>query len=203
MDRTIQNRILDTVHDDLMPSDLIILSEFKSWPPLVASSIQLLSVVYTRWVPWATATIYIKKGNYDTSYMETVGLFFGADSADTPGLAVFKYGARMSILFLLLSGVISFQSIAMSIVNYSRAKTVAFREQLLLLVISVFCHMMALLVYLIVTVSSLGSGGYYGDGVFITALATAAGLVCFFMSYAANILIPIREQQLRSQGEGQ
>jgi hypothetical protein len=171
------------------------LSHFKTWPPIFASSMQIISVIYTRWVPWAEVAVYIRNGTYETLYMVDVGLSIGKEYAPLPGLEYFLYGARIATFFLLLSAVISFQSLAMSIATYMHQGTIEFREQLLLLVISVFCHLMAFLLYLILTISSLGARGSYDDGVLVTALTTAAGVACFFTSYTAGVLIRSKEKE--------
>jgi hypothetical protein len=106
------------------------------------------------------------------------------EAAEKPFFAA--SGVVVSLLFLTMF--LSLCSVGISLYHLFKDCAIRFNGQLLLLIAAMSCNSLAVAIYLLLTVSYL-NGGYYVDGVWITALMSITGLLCILVSFAADVEI--------------
>jgi hypothetical protein len=132
----------------------------------------VLSPVFS---PGTAPPIHVPDNKHDKILLE---------AAEKPFYDASGYVVSLLVLNALLCGF----SICISLYHFCQEGIIRFNGQLLLLIAAMCVNSLAVAVYIIMTIFYL-NGGYYIDGVWITALMSITGLLCILVSFAADVEI--------------
>jgi hypothetical protein len=158
----------------------------KSTAPLFASFLCAWLTIFSLFVPWSRPNFEIDETDYEMSLPVTFGLFvaFSNQNSDERS-GPFLQAANLAILFLLLSTVLSFISILVSLLRCLKLNDVFFEGQNLILVSCISFNLLAVGSYISITVSHM-NGGYYINGIWLNITTVLTGLLCSLISMIAD-----------------
>ena len=169
----------------------------RSTPPFLASVVGLFSTLFSLLVPWSCLNVIVDNSDYQVSLPANFGLLevLDAERIDQH-YAPFLKAALTTVLFLIISAIVSLISISISVFCVIKFNSLFFNGQNLLLVAAISFNLLAIGFYIISTVSSL-DGGSYTNGIWLNAVIVLTGLFCVLISLFADAEMKRVSQDIR------
>ena len=171
----------------------------RTVPSFLACLLSTLLSLYEQNQPWSRVDLVIKDkvGAFWVTESVEVSLSVGEDaslprdaytSAARVGLQPFVAAGRVALVLLFFSFAASSLSVGTSVLRYVQKGTLAYKSQLLSLIVATALHFFAVVLYLILTVGQLGTGGYYLRGLHVALVNVVIGICCVVVSFLADAI---------------
>jgi len=157
---------------------------FKSLLPFLASLTSISFTLLSLFVPWSCPNVLYDTLDYEISLPVDMGILTIGQLLN-PHLIPFRRAAFTVLPFLISSIILCAYSISLSTYHLVTYEELFYIGQNLVLISSISFNVLALLIYVSMTIYFL-EGGYYTDGVWINLFSIMFGLLCALISLSID-----------------
>jgi hypothetical protein len=169
----------------------------KSLLPFLASLTSILFTLLSLVVPWSCPNVIYDMSDYEVSIPVDMGILSIEATAIESTSASFRRAGFAALPFLLSSTILCAYSVSISTYYLAKYEELFFIGQNLVLISSISFSVLALLIYVFMTIYFL-KGGYYTDGVWINSFSIMFGLLCVLVSLSIDSKISHQNRNSKS-----